>query len=74
MQYPVAKFDARPSKIREGKQDRSLLKLARKKILRHVQDESRGLPTSNLIMILWKEYIDFTRKQVRIFCYVHLFH
>jgi hypothetical protein len=37
-QIPKVQFDARPVQIREGKQDRALLKLARKKIHHHVSD------------------------------------
>ena len=35
-QFPVLQMDARPVQIREGKQDRALLKLARKKIHQRV--------------------------------------
>lgn len=37
-QIPTVKLDSRPVKIRKGKEDRSLLKLARKKIQKHVGD------------------------------------
>ena len=37
-QIPIVKFDARSGKIREGKEDRALLKLARKKIHRYVTE------------------------------------
>ena len=38
-------FDSRPVKIRKGKEDRSLLKLARKKIQTHVADLAVSIQT-----------------------------
>jgi len=37
-QHPVVTLDARPCNIRDGKQERSVLKLARKKVHKHVAD------------------------------------
>jgi len=41
----VINFDSRPVKIRKGKEDRSLLKLARKKIQKHVADLAVSIQT-----------------------------
>eukprot|EP00802_Teleaulax_amphioxeia_P015949 Tamp_16051.p2 GENE.Tamp_16051~~Tamp_16051.p2 ORF type:complete len:185 (+),score=48.63 Tamp_16051:936-1490(+) len=71
--FPVVQMDARPAEIRAGKQDRALLKLARKKIHHRVLELAtpKYLPleapasagTAHIMNRMWHEYIDYTRKK-----------
>ena len=70
-QIPVVKLDARPAVVRQGKDLRALLKLARKKVHHHVTnaatpqylklDAPSSASSNHMMTKMWDEYINWTR-------------